>query len=174
MVQILIEKLDKLTQKDLMELCDTTEATMLDTFGFTIGFQRWQPPLRHDLEVYFKGVILVPERHLIVARVDGTIAGSIQLLFVPIHSAFTFAVSVDNHFVAPWARNFGFATKLLEFAESYSKNKGRTLIKLNVRSDMDAAINLYKKANYKRWGVLKKYAMVNKHYVSGYFYSKDL
>jgi ribosomal protein S18 acetylase RimI-like enzyme len=174
MVKVVIEKLDSLDSKDLIDLCDVTEATMIDTFGFTIGFKQWQPPLRHDMEAYFKGIMIVPERQLIVARLDNTIVGSLQLLFSPKNNTSFFAVTVDNHFVVPWARNFGIAKKLLEFSESYAREKGFKLIKLSVRSDLDAAINLYERAGYKRWGTLKKYQMLGNQFISGFFYCKDL
>lgn len=174
MAKITIERLEALSPKDLMELGDATEATMLDTYGFTIGFKQWQPPLRHELDAYFRGVMMVPDRRLFVARIDGTIAGSIQLLFAPATSAAFFSASIDNHFVAPWARNFGIAKKLLECAENYARTQNTKLIKLSVRSNLEAAVSLYERSKYKRWGVLRKYEMVGKQYVSGYFYCKGL
>jgi ribosomal protein S18 acetylase RimI-like enzyme len=172
--KISIEKLNKLDQRDLLDLCDATEATMLDSDGFTIGFRQWQPPLRSDLEAYFKGVMMIPNRCLIIARVDGTIAGSIQLLFAQQNTYSYFSVSVDNHFVVPWARSFGIAKQLLEFAENYAREKGFKIITLSVCANMEKAVNLYERTKYKRWGTLKKHAIIGQEFISGYFYCKDL
>lgn len=175
MATVIIEKLDKCHGTDLQELCDATEATMNDTFGFSIGFNRSEPPVRERLENYFKGVILVPERQLIIGRYDGTISGSIQLV-KPAASNQTsaFAASVDNHFVAPWARGHGIARKLLEAAEEEARRCKFTLLKLSVRATREAAIHLYETCGYKRWGTLDKYEIMAGQLVAGHFYYKDL
>lgn len=175
MAVVKIEKVDALPGTDLQELCDATEATMNDTFGFSIGFNRSEPPIRERLENYFKGVLLVPERQLIIGRYDGTICGSIQLV-KPARSNQTsaFAASVDNHFVAPWARGHGIARKLLEAAEEEARACKFTLLKLSVRATREAAIHLYETCNYTRWGTLDKYEIMAGEMVAGHFYYKDL
>lgn len=174
-VKITVELLEKLNSLDLMDLCDATESTMLDTYGFNMGFKQWQPPLRDNLESYFKGVMIVPERKLIIARTDNTIAGSLQLA-LPHSSNQTsnFRVSIDNHFVAPWARNAGVAKKMLLFTEEYAKAKGYLVVDLSVRSTHEPAITLYESCGYKKWGTMEKYHRVGDKIISGYFYSKNL
>ncbi len=175
MVATVIELLEVLNPLDLMDLCDASEATMLDTYGFSVGSSQWQPPLRHDLENYFKGVMLVPERKLVVGRLDGTIAGSIQIVLPhKSNKVSDFTVSVDNHFVAPWARNLGIGKGLLSFVEEYAASHSYQLIRLSVRSTREAAISLYESRSYKRWGVLDKYERIGDKIFSGYFYCKDL
>lgn len=175
MVSIVIEQLEVLNPLDLMDLCDATEATMLDTYGFSVGSSQWQPPLRHDLENYFKGVMLIHERKLIVGRLDSTIAGAIQIALPhKSNKVSDFTVSVDNHFVAPWARNLGIGRDLLKFAEKYAQSHGYKLIRLSVRSTREAAIALYESSGYKRWGTLDKYERIGDKIFSGYFYCKDL
>jgi len=174
-VDVVVEILDKLNSLDLMDLCDATESTMLDTYGFSVGAKQWQPPLRSDLENYFKGVMLVQERKLIVARIDGTIAGSIQVVLPAVSNQTSdFAVNIDNHFVAPWSRNLGISKQMLRFVEKYTLSSGYTMIKLSVRSNREAAINLYESFGYKRWGVLEKYEKIGSQMISGFFYCKDL
>lgn len=172
---IIVEKLDVFKGADLSDLCDATEATMQDTYGFSIGFHRSEPLVRDRLEAYFKGVLLVPERQLIGGRYDGTLAGSIQLV-KPAASNQTsaFAASVDNHFVAPWARGHGMARKLLEAAEREARACGITVIKLSVRATREAAIHLYEICDYKRWGTLEKYEIMAGEMVAGHFYYKEL
>lgn len=175
MPEITVELLKELNPLDLMDICDATESTMLDTHGFSVGFKQWKPPLRQDIEAYFKGVMLIPERKMFVGRIDGTIAGSLQLLLpYSTDQVSSFLVRLDNHFVVPWGRNLGLSKKLLTTAEDFARRGGYSLIKLSVRSDREAAINLYEKFGYKRWGVLDKYEKVGNRIFSGYFYSKDL
>ena len=175
MVDIKIEALDRLNSLDLVDLCDAAEATITDTYNFNIGFNQWQPPLRSSLESYFKGVMLVKDRKLIVGRLDSTIAGSMQLVIPSSNNeTSSFAVSLDNHFVAPWARNLGMSRAMIDFVDKYAVSLGYKIIKLSVRSTREAAITLYESCGYKRWGTLDKYEMVGNKIVSGYFYYKDL
>lgn len=174
-MDVKVELLKKLNAKDLCDLCDATEATILDTHGFSIGFNKWAPPLRHEIESYFKGVMLIQEKKLFVGRIDNTIAGSIQLVIPhPSNQTSNFAASIDNHFVAPWARNIKLAKKLLTKAENYARKNNFSLIKLSVRENREAAIALYEKCNYKKWGYLSKYEFSGSDIVGGYFYEKSL
>jgi ribosomal protein S18 acetylase RimI-like enzyme len=174
-MKIVIEELSVFKGTDLNDLCDATEATMSHTYGFSIGFNLSNPLPRDSLESYFKGVLLVPERHLIVGRLDDTISGSIQLV-KPSPSNYTssFAVSVDNHFVAPWARGHGIAKALLNAAEQEAKRSGFKLLRLSVRATRTAAITMYENSGYHRWGTLDKYEVMANEIVAGHFYYKDL
>ena len=174
-MDVKVELLEKLNSKDLCDLCDATEETIIDTHGFSIGFNKWSPPLRHEIEAYFKGVMLIQEKKLFVGRVNNIIAGSIQLSIPhPSNQTSNFAVSIDNHFVAPWARNIKIAEKLIIRAEDYARKNKFLLIKLSVRENREAAIALYEKSNYKKWGYLSKYEFNGSNIVGGYFYKKNL
>jgi GNAT superfamily N-acetyltransferase len=99
---------------DLTELVQATEDAIRDGIGFN-----WVvPPGKDILETYWKGVLVVPERVLFVARLDGTIAGSVQLVKPgPSKETSSFSASIEAHFVSPWARGHGLARLLLESAE---------------------------------------------------------
>ena len=89
----------ELTRGDLLDLCEATDSAIRDGIGF--GWVR--PPSLQRLEAYWKGVLVVPERELFIGRVDGTVAGSVQLLKPPPNfEAGIFSASIDTHFVAPW------------------------------------------------------------------------
>ena len=61
---------------DLDDLCDATESAITEGGGFG-----WiNVPSRKVLENYWKGVIAIPERELIIGRLDNVIAGSCQIL----------------------------------------------------------------------------------------------
>jgi len=108
-----IERCYKLKAGDIDDLCAATETAIEDGIGFN-----WvTPPPRELLEKYWKGVLVIPERELFVARLDGAVAGAVQLA-KPGKSkeSMAFAVGIENHFVAPWARGHGMAKALLTAA----------------------------------------------------------
>jgi len=74
-----VERLTQYSGTDLDDLCEATESAITEGGGF--GWLR--PPPRQVLENYWKGVLLVPERRLVVGRLDGIIAGSAQLSRAP-------------------------------------------------------------------------------------------
>ena len=70
--QLLVERVKEFSDDDLHTLCEATSAAIIDGGGFG-----WlNPPGRMALETYFRGVLLVPERELFVARLDGSAVGS--------------------------------------------------------------------------------------------------
>ena len=73
---IMVELIHSLKSSDLNDLCDAAEAAIIDGGGFG-----WlASPSRDVLESYWNGVLLIPERDLLVGRLDGVIAGSCQVL----------------------------------------------------------------------------------------------
>lgn len=173
---VVIEKVSAFKGTDLADLCDATESTLSDNaLSFSIGLSRVDTQMRNQLEAYWQGVVLVPERELIVGRLDGIIAASIQLVKpAPNNQTGTFAANVDNHFVAPWARGYGLAKELLKAAESEAKEAGLSVLKLSVRANLNSAVKLYESCGYKRWGTLDKYEKIDGKFIAGYFYYKDL
>ena len=174
-VEISISKIDKFSSKDIYELCEAAEQTMQSSKSFNIGFHKLKLPSKFQLEAYFNGITMMPHREIFVAKYDSIIAGSIQLS-KPIASdeVSSFAATLDNQFVAPWARGAGLARSLVLIAEEQAKNLGFSLLKLSVRSTNETAIKLYESLDYKRWGTLEKYEKVGDQTVSGHFYYKDL
>lgn len=171
---ITIERVEKLSSQELNDLCDATLETISNN-GFSIGLSAHYNCDRNMLEKYFQGVLMIPEREIFIAKFDDVIAGSIQLLKPhPSYETTSFACSVDNHFVAPWARGYGIAKDLLKAAEEEARKLGYSVIKLSVRETRMAAISLYESMNYIRWGILPKYEIVEGHILSGYFYYKEL
>jgi len=126
---IRVDLVDRLNTADLNDICDAAEAAIRDGGGFG-----WLNPPDHDvLESYWRGVILIPERHLLVGRLDGVIAGSCQIL-VPTRNneAQSFACNLTTNFVAPWARGHGLSAKLIEAAEEHARAAGFQVLNLDV------------------------------------------
>ena len=165
------EQLTELKHADLASLCEATEAAIKDG----IGFNWTNPPAREVLESYWKGVLLVPQRDLFGARLDGNLVGSVQLVKpAPSKQTMAFSATITNHFVAPWARGHGLAVELLRMAEAEAKKQGFSVLTLTVRETQEAALRLYEEHGYKRWGILPYYEMVNGRMVSGHHFFKKI
>jgi ribosomal protein S18 acetylase RimI-like enzyme len=166
---VTIEIMDRLTPADLNDLCDATDAAIEGGGGFG-----WiSLPAREVLERYWKGVLVVPERHLLLARLDGVVCGAAQLVEPSRHNeAQSFSAQMLACFVAPWARRRGAGRKLLETAEKLALEMGYKVLQLDVRETQGDAIRLYEISGYRRWGVNPAYAVVRGRVIAGHYYTK--
>jgi ribosomal protein S18 acetylase RimI-like enzyme len=171
MAKIRVELLTAFNDGDLADLCDAAETAILDGGGFG-----WiKPPPRETLERFWRGVLLVPERDLLVGRLDGTIAGSVQLVRPPRNNeAQSRVAAITTSFVAPWARGHGMARDLTLAAEKQARRHGVWFVNLDVRATQEAAIELYETMGYERWGTNPHYAVVKGKVVPGHYYTKQV
>jgi hypothetical protein len=169
--ELVVERANEFDDADLADLCEAADAAIIDGGGFG-----WvNPPGRQALERYFKGVLLVPERELFVARVDGRIVGSAQLVRPPRNNeAQAFAATLMHSFIAPFARGHGLARLLTHRVEEGARALGYHVLNLDVRETQDAAIAMYESLGYIRWAVHPAYARVGGKTVRGVFYYKLL
>jgi RimJ/RimL family protein N-acetyltransferase len=166
-----VERLVRYSGTDLDDLCDATERAIVEGGGF--GWLK--PPPRQVLENYWKGVLLVPERRLVVGRLDGTIAGSAQLSRAPRNNeAQAFAGTLTGTFVAPWARGHGLGRGIVLEIEKLARELGLMVLNLDLRDTQKAAIVLYERLGYQRWGTHPVYARVEGRVVPGHYYFKLL
>jgi ribosomal protein S18 acetylase RimI-like enzyme len=171
MANTAIERLTEFKGTDLADLCDAAETAIVDGGGF--GWLK--PPPREVMERYWKGVLMVPERELLVARLDGVIAGSAQLVKPPRNNeAQAFAAAMTTHFVAAWARGHGLARGLVQAVEEAARKAGFYVLNLDVRETQEAAIKLYESLGFDLWGTNPHYAMVEGRVIAGRYYSKQL
>lgn len=166
-----VERITSLSDAELDEICEAAEKAVLDGNGFG-----WlNPPPRRVLESYWRGVLLMPQRDLFVARLDGAIVGSTQLLRPPPNNeAQAFAAQLTTFFIAPYARGHGLARGLLAAVEAAAVAQGFRQLDLDVRASQGAAIQLVEDAGYVRWGEKPRYALVDGAYVPGFFYTKQI
>ncbi len=167
-----IERVEKrLAEDDLASLCEAADAAIIDGGGFG-----WvAPPGRKALERYFKGVLLVPGRELYIARLDGIVVGSAQLVRPPRNNeAQAFAAHLMHAFVAPYGRHFGLARALTLRVEEGARTLGYHVLNLDVRETQSAAIALYESLGYVRWGIQPLYARVGGRMIRGFHYHKLL
>jgi len=166
-----VERITEIDDADLEHLCEATNQAILDGNGFG-----WlAPPPREVLESYWKGVLLVPERELYIARLADQIVGSVQLVRPARNNeAGAHAATVTTFFVAPWARGHGLARKLVEAVEEAARAAGLRALNLDVRETQKRAIEVYEQLGYQRWGEHPRYAWIGDRWHSGYYYVKDL
>lgn len=171
MTTVAVECLREFSGTDLEDLCDAAAAAILDGGGFG-----WvNAPPRHVLERYWNGVLLVPERTLMVGRLDGTIAGSAQLLRPPRYNeAQSHSAQLTGAFVAPWARGHGLARLLTQAVEEAACGAGVRVLGLDIRETQLAAIGLYESRGFRRWGSNPHYAWIDDAFVTGHYYAKLL
>ena len=162
---------NSLRKRELGELCEAADGAIADGAGFG-----WiKAPDRDRFELYWRGVLVIPERTLFVGKLDGHIAGSVQLVSPHAQKeAWRHGCQIDTHFVAPWARGHGMARKLMEAAHIKAQKEGFKVINLSVRDTQDAALKLYESLGYVCWGINPKYALVDGKMVAGHFYNKSL
>lgn len=169
--EIGVELVTDLAGADLHDLCDAAESAIADGGGF--GWLR--APERHVMESYWRGVLLVPERELFVARLDGVIAGSAQLQRAARNNeAQAYVGQLTTFFLAPWSRGHGLARRLIEAVEARAVAHGLKALALDVRATQERAIQLYEAMGFQRWGTNPCYALVDGEWVSGHAYTKRL
>ncbi|WP_239451660.1 GNAT family N-acetyltransferase [Elioraea rosea] len=166
-----VERVTDVTDEALAELCEAASAAIMDGGGF--GWVKPQP--RDVLARYWKGVLLVPERELFVAKLDGAIVGSAQLVRPPRNNeAQAFAATMMHFFIAPYARGFGLARLLISRVEEGARALGYKVLNLDVRETQTGAIALFESLGFVRWGTHPAYAQVNGRVIAGHFYHKLL
>jgi ribosomal protein S18 acetylase RimI-like enzyme len=165
-----VERIDQpLSAGDLNDLCDATDAAIESGGGFG-----WVTlPARDVLERYWQGLVAMPSRILVVARLDGTICGAVQLVKPPANNeAQSFACQLTGLFLAPWARGQGLSKMLMERAEELALDAGFGVINLDVRETQGPAISLYETMGYTLVGRHPNYARVGGVIVPGRYYTK--
>ncbi len=168
---VTVETLNDLDASDLSEICDATEEG-IEAGG---GFGWVSPPSRSVLENYWRGVLLIPERVLIVGKLDHVIAGSCQILKPPQNNeAQAFSCQLTTFFLAPWARGYGMAGQLVIEAENYAKSNGFHTINLDVRATQDRAIHSFETLGFTKIGTHPNYALIEGKYVAGYYFTKQI
>jgi len=171
MAKTSIEKLTKLSKLDLQELCEAAD----DGIRAGGGFGWLNPPPRQVMENYWKGVLLVPERCLLVGRLDGVICATAQLVRPSRNNeAQGHSAQLTTNFVAPWARGHGLARGIVLAVEEEARVQGVIVLNLDVRETQVAAIQLYQSLGYLHYGTHPRYARVDGQWVAGLFFWKEL
>ncbi len=166
-----MDTLNELSEVDLADLCNITEQAIKAGGGF--GWLR--VPTRDILNEYWQKITKDKLNHLIVGRLNGVIAGTLQLSYeAPNIESRKNIAQIKRQFVAPWARGYGLAKSMIDFSEQKAKEENIKSIQLSVRETQDAAIKLFTGKNYKIWGENPFYAFINGSFVKGIYFYKNL
>jgi len=169
--RLAVEIATTIVEHDLQDLCEATNAAIIEGGGF--GWVQQQD--RAVLARHFRGVLLVPDRLLFLARLDGVVVGSAQLVRPPRNNeAQAFAAQLTAVYIAPYARGFGLARLLLARVEEHAAGMGFRVLNLDVRETQESAIALFEALGYVRWGTHPAYARVDGRTVAGHHYYKLL
>ena len=170
-ISISVDTINKLSDVDLADLCNITEQAIQAGGGF--GWLR--VPTREILNQYWQKIIDDHLNNLIVGRLNGVIAGTLQLSYeAPNIESRKNIAQIKRHFVAPWARGYGLAKSMIDFSEQKAKEENIKSIQLAVRETQDAAIQLFTNKNYKVWGENPFYALINGNFIKGIYFYKNL
>ena len=170
-INIQVELLSSINNLDLADLCNITEQAIKAGGGF--GWLKVPP--RDILNKYWKGVILIKNRKLIVGRLNKFIAGTLQLIFQPSNNEVQQNIfNIVSHFVAPWARGYGLAKAMIDKAEIVGIENGANCAQLDVRETQEAAIQLFISKGYTQWGINPNYALAEGKNIKGLYYFKKL
>ena len=166
-----VDELKTISRTDLADLCYNTEQAIKAGGGFG-----WiTVPPREVLKKYWNEMILVQTNKLIVGRLNNDIAGSMQLSFYPSNNEAQKTIArIQTHFVAPWARGYGLAKAMIDYAIVKSKENNKNSIQLDIRETQSAAIQLFESKGFIKWGENPAYAYINGNPIKGYYYYKNI
>ena len=170
-ISIKVEILKSISDLDLADLCNITEQAIKAGGGFG-----WlQVPPRETLNKYWKGLVVVKNRILIAGRLNDAIAGAVQLGLQPLNNeAQKNICNITSHFVAPWARGYGLAKKMIDTAEDIAQENSVSCVQLDIRETQEAAIQLFMSKGYKQWGANPNYALVEGKTIKGLYFYKNI
>tara|TARA_Y100000768_G_scaffold363637_1_gene323427 strand:+ start:386 stop:922 length:537 start_codon:yes stop_codon:yes gene_type:complete len=170
-INISVDTLNELSEVDLADLCNITEQAINAGGGF--GWLR--VPTREILNEYWNKITEDGFTNLIVGRLNGVIAGTLQLSYeAPNIESRKNIAQIKRHFVAPWARGYGLAKSMIDFSEKRAKEDNIKSIQLSVRETQEAAVQLFSNKDYKVWGENQYYAFINGSFVKGIYFFKNL
>ena len=170
-INISVDTLQELSQVDKADLCNITEQAISAGGGF--GWIR--VPTIDVLNEYWEKTTSDKLSKLVVGRLNGVIAGTLQLLYEsPNVESRKNIAQIRRHFVAPWARGYGLTKSMIDFSEDLAKEDNIKSIQLAIRETQDAAVQLFKNKDYKGWGENPYYAFINGSFVKGIYFFKNL
>lgn len=166
-----ITAVSDLPAADLADLC----AAAKDAIERGGGFGWLRPPPRPTLEAYWRGLMMVPGRTLYIARLDGQIAGALQMHEAPRNMESQSKIAkIQSGFTASWARGHGIGRGLVVHALDQAQEQGFKILKLDVRETQETAIKLYRDLGFIQWGHMPCYAYIDEAWVGGLYFYKDL
>lgn len=169
--KIQIEQIVSLdNEEELHALCETLEASIIEGYHC-----KWtKPPPRHFIESHFKGVLLVPEKLLLIARLDGNIVGICEINTPSKQGdSCDIAVKIDIFAVAPYALNIGVEQRLLSKMEQVVSQLGFPIINITIDETQKRVLQFYLQNEYVHWATHPYYQRIDGQIVKGLFLYKS-
>ncbi|CAI3926480.1 Phosphoribosylformimino-5-aminoimidazole carboxamide ribonucleotide (ProFAR) isomerase (HisA) (PDB:4U28) [Commensalibacter communis] len=151
-------------EDDLHSLSEALEASIIAGYHC-----KWtKPPPRHQVENYFKGVLLVPEKILFIARLDGNITGICEVTTPPKQKdSSSIAAMIDIFTVAPYALNAGVEERLLSKVEHCISQLGFPIINVIIDETQKKLFQFYLQNEYQHWATHPYYQRIDGQIVKG-------
>jgi hypothetical protein len=151
-----VELATDIHEHDLADLCEATNAAIIEGGGF--GWVQQQD--RAALARHFRGVLMVPERTLFLARIDGVVVGSAQLVRLPKNNeaqAFARSSPMPTSRPTPAASAW---RALVQRARSTRRAGHPVLEPRRAGLGSASSITLCERLGYTSWGTHPAYARV--------------
>jgi len=130
-------------------------------------------PSAQTLRAYWNGVILSPQRHLIVGRLGGAIVGAVQVVQAgPLSEVGPEVASLDKFFIAPSARGHGLARRIMRYAEDVARAHGIISLDMVIREDRKTAMRMIEQLGYRQWARKDTFSLVDGAFQAGLFFTK--
>lgn len=151
-------------EDDLNTLCETLEAAIIAGYHC-----KWtKPPPRHLIETYFKGVILVPDKLLFIARLDGNIVGICEITTPPKQKdSALIAVTVDIFAIAPYALKIGIENRLISKMEHTVSQLGFPIINITFDETQKRSLQFFLQNEYVHWATHPYYQKIDGQILKG-------
>lgn len=147
------------SRADLLSLSETLEGCV--ALGASVGFV---PPFGQAEALAFWHQLLpafaAGDRRILVARLEGRIVGTVQLV-TDMPGNGEHRADVVKLLVHPEARRQGIARKLMQMIEKVAKSENKSLLVLDTVTNSEAQA-LYHSLGYELSGVIPDYAMSTK------------
>ncbi|MDI2112248.1 hypothetical protein [Commensalibacter nepenthis] len=163
--KIQIEQIASLeNEDDLHSLSEALEASIIAGYHC-----KWtKPPPRHLVENYFKSVLLVSEKLLFTARLDGNITGICEVTTPPKQKdSSLIAATIDIFAVAPYASNTGVEERLLSKMEHTVSQLGFPIINVIIDETQKKLFQFYLQNEYQHWATHPYYQKIDGQIVKG-------
>ena len=144
-------RLRNATKEDAQSVCNLFQLTHAQT-DFLLAYPEESSFTLRQEEEFLNGLLESPREIMLLAEVDGSLAGCASVCAVGskykvCHRA-EFGISIDK---AYW--NLGIGKALIQAAIECAKTAQYTYLELSVVADNDRAVQMYKKAGFREYGV---------------------
>ncbi|QDH13238.1 GNAT family N-acetyltransferase [Formicincola oecophyllae] len=171
-----VQKRERLNDGERHELAEAALAAILEG-----GALEWYvPPARDIIEHWFDGVCLAPTRQLLVVHDDNNQLCGAAILGLPMGTSNLIAprALLCNLFVAPYARNQGRGTALVEAAARTAKRAGAQVLNAEILESRLFGRKLLLRCGFQHWGSHPYYGRLGGRphgpWVHGLCFSRDL